>query len=112
MVALRNHGGFCCGVSHIYGFPENLGYKDQALRRVKEIIQDFNGRNRVTCQMLEVVLTEGQSKIFHKDLTELGFRLVTRFRNKNSRNLVNVYHYSHPYNLRKWERTDDEVSTS
>lgn len=89
MVSRTGHGGGCCGVRHLYAF------------RGDETQATLNRYTREAGQagiMLEAVLTNGQmqrSPALRGRLIEAGFRPVTSFRNGNSGNTCNVFHY-HP----------------
>lgn len=91
------HGGGCCGMYHIQGFPigedvKNLKVVKDALAAVgNQIIEPGEGR------LCEIVLTDGQIEampVLVKGLKELGFKLKTRFKNRNSGNYCNVLHWS------------------
>ncbi len=79
------HGGECCGMTHIYniGGPTTLSYIDRQL-------QDLPHHHCV-----EIVLTDGQiraNKTIVRGLKQRGFKLVSRFLNDNSGNYCNVLH--------------------
>ncbi len=79
------HGGECCGMSHIHniGGPTTLSFIDRRL-------EDFPHHHCV-----EIVLTDNQikdSKALMKGIKKRGFKLVSRFLNDNSGNYCNVLH--------------------
>lgn len=111
------HGGGCCGVTHVADFGP--APKEAALRRFKTIVETFaddlydgacrnglegewvedswdgwksNGK-KFSC-ILEACLTDGQMRGWAPHLKEAGFKVVNRFLNSNSGNVVNVLHYN------------------
>lgn len=91
MIRIASHGGGCCGIRHI---------KDFGIDTTKESImaQLSSTRQHSTQGMLvEVVLTNRQCKMYPDHprwLQELGFKVVSRFKNPNSGNICNVFHYN------------------
>lgn len=92
------HGGRCCGVDHIYGFSYLRSRPVLGLDAgSKEIVKSFQDRvatwkRNNPSRMLEACLTDSQMMKWAPYLQEAGFKLVTRFRNSNSENTVNVLH--------------------
>jgi hypothetical protein len=112
------HGGGCCGITHIVEFGPQPNEK--SLRRFKELVNSFpdeqyegvcrdgfegewvedgwdekwksNGK-KFSC-ILEACLTDRQMQGWAPHLKEVGFKVVTRFPNSNSGNVVNVLHYN------------------
>jgi hypothetical protein len=81
------HGGLCCGVSHLHSFYDYVGDME------KHIKTTINRRNDPIPHMYEVVLADTQnSRARQEVLTNLGFKLVTQFKNGNSGNECYVYH--------------------
>lgn len=86
---IRRHGGGCCGIDHIVGFQYGvLSPLD---------VENFNRRisnwkRRYASRMLEACLTDSQMRNWAPHLQKVGFKLGPRFRNSNSRNIVNVLH--------------------
>jgi len=114
---INEHGGDCCGINHIYGFPLPFTKKTVlALEKQIEMFKDDyknydDNEDHEGCVLLEAVLNERQyrnkgdgesspnfqGKTWHQVLLEHGFKLVTVFRNINSENLCYVYHlYEEP----------------
>ena len=105
---VSDHGGECCGVSHIFGFgsrPSNYSdscndpsccppRKDQLtkLQKLDDIISKAN-RDYPKGRLYEVALTVDQTEAWHDPLTERGFFLGPRFLNQNSGNAVQMYYY-------------------
>lgn len=90
-MARRVHGGSCCGINHSVGY--SLGGNAEIIRR--EIRGDKAGLAHG--MLLEVVVTDPQlirQPCLGPILAEEGFKLVTRFKNPNSSNIVNVFHYT------------------
>lgn len=90
MIIERNHGGGCCGIAHAIGFYNYEQYA-QHQKRFKDIVKTKMEMN----MMVEVAVTNSQLKSspqLIKDLSDLGFKRVSVFRNGNSNNIVNVFH--------------------
>lgn len=95
---IRRHGGHCCGVDHIWDFDylrsrSVLGLDAVSQERVdtfKRTIENWKYNN--ASRLLEACLTDSQMNGWAPYLQEVGFTLVTRFRNSNSENTVNVLH--------------------
>lgn len=90
-MARRGHGGSCCGINHSVGY--SFGGNAERIRR--EIRGDKIGL--ANGMLLEVVVTDPQlisQPCLGPILAEEGFQLVTRFKNPNSPNIVNVFHYT------------------
>lgn len=105
MRQLTNHGGHCCGMNHIWGF-ETIPTQAEVNTLLNLSSIDINNNN--SCILREVVLNKTQ--LTHKGivsipangrgkpmswgeiLEELGFKLVTNFKNRNTANLVFVFH--------------------
>lgn len=92
MVATNAHGGRCCGIKHIY----NLGMSPtQGNIKAIEDIVDWNGKGASEhCQLLEVVINGAQARRgWKRELKRLGFRYVSKFKNRNSGHVVYVFHW-------------------
>lgn len=86
MVRIRNHGGMCCGARHIYDFVDDV---PEEMRRTKNLIQR-SGKGR----LYEVILNYNQVRFGYLDpLLEMGFRLVTKFKNSTGGTCY-VLHYA------------------
>lgn len=91
MVTRSNHGGYCCGAQHLYNFNYHTT-KEEIEMRLAQTRQYANQG-----QLVEVILTNRQCKELPnvpKWLQEIGFKLVNRFKNPNSGNICNVFHYN------------------
>lgn len=91
MTVLRSHGGSCCGMRHIWGFHDRET-KAELQRHLADTKQ-----HPTQGMLVEVVLTNAQCRRnpnHPKWLQELGFKLVSRFKNPNSGNICNVFHYN------------------
>lgn len=108
---MESHGGYCCGMRHLYGFNEG---DDTTLRHVKgflkrsnqtvsgaadieamRIYEETQAVNRKRGKIIEVVLTDDQIQRMPKTcnyLKEYGFKLVHRFDNSTG-SICNVLHY-------------------
>lgn len=85
-----NHGGYCCGVNHLYSFPAHRPIASGSFLTLKNAIAGV--RSGVS---IEVVLTDLQSQLWAPSLVKLGFKPVFRFRNANSTRLLTVFFF-HP----------------
>jgi hypothetical protein len=88
MAYRTNHGGGCCGITHIRDF---LYFVDNDIQSLNSNIPSKG----VTNHLYEVVLTEHQVRQKPALLAALKakqFRLVSQFRNKNSGNICYVFH--------------------
>ena len=118
-----NHGGGCCGMSHLSSFGATLTGNwythidggERRLEYVEDVANDLvklvrtRSQRRTGCA--EVVLTDDQMTqddyLWHKALLKAGFVRVTRFLNSNSDNYCNIYHG--PYGQPKAVRADPLV---
>lgn len=97
----RGHGGGCCGASHLSGFhgtPDLVwpfhsggngtdtmgGQFDAALQYI---------RKTRAAGRIEIILKRDQVKNWEAFILERGFRLVSRFINSNTSNMLTVYEY-------------------
>ena len=106
-VLMRNHGGECCGISHVMDFcinPTDSDFKYN-LDMIKELQEESVNKENGTGVMLEVVLADFQFKLWRPELLKLGFKEVTRFVNDNSNNTCAVFHYVHQVARRPIPRT-------
>lgn len=98
---IADHGGNCCGIKHVVGFGEAFtDYRGMELdQNVEDYLEEYgncNKDNKTTFNgLLEATLTDQQMAAgWAAELKKRGFRLVTRFKNSNSGNYVNVLHYT------------------
>ena len=92
MAGLTYHGGRCCGMRHIFSFLGNETRED-----IENLIRLQTRQNVNQGMLIEVVLTNGQCRSSPRlpvMLQEVGFKLVNRFRNPNTGNICNVFHYN------------------
>lgn len=89
------HGGGCCGMTHISDFPsivdaENKKDRAAMIDAFDEALNDV-GTNLSHC--IEVVLIDDQLREgWLRIIQKRGFKRVSRFRNSNSNNVCNVFH--------------------
>jgi len=112
------HGGRCCGVSHVYFFPnftaegprllqeniqgwimdmesaieEDFRYYDEEGNFIREAPQ-WEKENRPFSHLIEVVLIDSQMQQWGPSLKSFGFELVKRWFNDNSGNWCNLLVY-------------------
>lgn len=106
------HGGDCCGVSHVVGFPfegptaENKKVLDEVMKdAVNDLYQSamygflYEGENPPIelsdfSHLLEACLTDPQMVVWAAHLKERGWELQRRWHNSNSGNYVNLLTYA------------------
>ena len=88
----------CCGILILNG----VGYSDTD-DGAEALVKELNRvvlRNGPYGQLVTKNLTDNQlsysamKEVFLPEIFKRGWRLVTRFRNPNSGNIVNVFHYT------------------
>lgn len=114
------HGGSCCGITHVFGFHEITQDVEKSLNNVLKYFLDdyYDNENQLegyeayeddwdrdpeivkkyplrkfSC-ILEACLTDEQMIKYSLILKNKGFKVVNRFLNSNSGNVVNVLHYN------------------
>lgn len=107
---LEEHGGGCCGITHIYDFWNT---SERGVASLRKYINTFLDKTYLGAQgdgweledgciltkrkfscVLEACLTDQQMVFWAPIMKEIGFRIVNRFLNSNSGNCVNVLHYN------------------
>ena len=93
----HQHGGDCCGITHISGFQlDNEGTKAGTLRSLDTELEVIEAQvGAAPCEgsrLVEAVLAGGQIPMWEKDLLDRGFARVSSFKNANSGNTCVVYH--------------------
>ncbi len=102
----NGHGGACCGIRHIYSFPivtatiaEKVEWIKVAVKACVNVydentdLYNLSSHNTDAWQMLiEVVLIGNQLPCWQEALLEVGFKLISMFRNSNSGNTCYVFH--------------------
>jgi len=86
------HGGGCCGITHIVGMPEDRGFTLEAIHLALE--GAFDDGTIETDHLYEVVITDGQAEENPElaySLTETGFQPVCRWRNANTGNILTKF---------------------
>lgn len=100
------HNNHCCGMRSVYDF----GHAGPVPRKLREFQAKFEigsegyydqGHEQQRNILMEVVLTDNQlhaidpvtGRTWVDVLREKGFRRVSRFRNDNSGNICNVFHW-------------------
>jgi hypothetical protein len=116
MLTLRVHGGHCCGVAHLHGFPSSLNNIQQALSTSPNTFKPMSGhtncyntsappeeaQDRVdrwlalrdrgtTYNITEAYLSTGQIGIWGPFLVSRGFEKVAQCYNSNSGNQIACY---------------------
>lgn len=92
MPYIETHGGHCCGIRHIHAFETY--YSDDAAR-LRRLVNNYKNESGDACFLLEVVTADFQEKEWPQlveDLKELRFRVVSKFRNANTGNIIRVWH--------------------
>lgn len=97
---INEHGGHCCGIKHILGFPTMAS--ERAVSDFNILVGDFlaevdegeESEENGGTMLLEAVLTDYQLAQWGKILTGKGFKLVNSFTNVNSGNDCNIYHFT------------------
>jgi len=92
----NNHGGRCCGVTHIAGIGSGPYWDGKS----KTFLSSFSFSRS---HLYEIVLTDHQMEHLPKTLAkmkQLKFKRVSRFLNSNSGNYCNVFH-KHPVARKK-----------
>lgn len=95
-MAVRQHGGGCCGMRHSSGYSLN----NDTYRIYEKIREDKRCRDRG--RLIEVVVTDSQLRSqssLGPILAAEGFRLVSRFTNDNTGNICNVFHFIEKRNI-------------
>lgn len=107
------HGGACCGISHIYNFPEKfynadaINYRDDRLRcimneaeaeaRIRYLIEQYPRQRGKTPEkfnrLWEIVLTQEQRKTWGAVIEKIGFKPTLEFINSNTNHKLTVFHY-------------------
>ena len=100
---VQEHGGECCGVTHILGFHENNGFygypttPEGLVALIRDDLEDgdydYDPDHPLMGHLFEAILTDRQPAKYHKMLTDYGFKEVNAFKNSNSGNVCRVYHY-------------------
>jgi len=112
------HGGGCCGISHVYWFPEDVNetwlnqQMTDAIEEVEDLATAQVERGGLTAwkgkfgHAIEVCLTDDQMVVWAVTLKKKGFKLGLRWLNNNSGNYCNLLswapkkaHKKRPY---KW----------
>ena len=113
-IRLYRDGGKCCGIRCLEGFgsggptPNRLRELDTCMARGASVLHEQTGETYIISEgdhgpnenhLITAVLTDDQLSVqddgrrWGDVLTDKGFKLVTRFTNRNSRgNVVNVFH--------------------
>ncbi len=93
-----NHGGGCCGISHIRGFFESV--TPSRVTQLRNYIRNLAGASPAgeyhsndRGRLIEVVLNDREYH-WHETLINEGFIETTSFVNSNSGRTITVYHYT------------------
>src|SRR5688572_27900996 len=106
------HGGNCCGASHVYNFSHvvderEILFLDEAIRNAIETVEEGALDNcpwdedtdqpivpwKKFGHLIEVVLTDQQMVNWAATLKAKGFKLHRRWKNDNSGNYCNLLSY-------------------
>jgi hypothetical protein len=99
-MAVRPHGGGCCGMRHSVGYSFPLG--ENLPQSIYKKIRD-DKESRGVGRLIEVVVTDNQLNGIPElgpILIKEGFKLVNSFRNSNSGNVCRVFHFIEEDNLK------------
>lgn len=108
------HGGDCCGITHLHDFPcTGMSEKDR-IERLRSEIKDLvtpefpplSGKSGFL-HAVEAVLITSQLPMWERPLRKVGFRPVFSFKNGNSGNICTVF-----YLCARFRRRGDEVTFS
>lgn len=97
----EDHGGGCCGMTHVYEFPDlktdctEKGNREAAIDGFLSTVTQTDTRHYANTgsHLYEVVLLDSQLRSgWLYVLQKAGFRRVSRFLNSNSGNICNVFH--------------------
>lgn len=89
---VKTHGGWCCGISHIYDIPPYSKKQEKRLEE-KTKIESRSDRSDDKGRLVEVVLTNKKSQEWHDAVKRIGYVEVSRFKNSSTANICIVYHY-------------------
>lgn len=105
---INNHAGECCGIRDIEDFesryrrgPLERHLDESMANEVEEVLDGLrvdgeeppeNGSILFTAVLTDQQLTNNEDLV--RLLKKKGFTLVNRFRNLNSGNICNVFHYT------------------
>lgn len=103
-VQMTNHGGAysCCGMRHLAFFDDywtqmNEDLAVQLMTDERARVADQNEVDdldeSISDLLFEAVLTEDQMMTWREPMRRMGFRVVTKFQNLNSDNVVYVLHH-------------------
>lgn len=93
----------CCGIQHIMGHSEG-GLNGDYTRYGYPTAEELDRMTIVKNILYEITLTNKQCRENPEYIALIqrkGFRLVTTFKNPNSGNICNVFHYSSNMNARR-----------
>lgn len=101
-IVIDDHGGGCCGIRNLSYFNGRIGevqdlegYIKRHLDSLPANADEDDRGDEDSCYLSEIVLTDWQMKEYPELLTKmktLGFKRVSRFKNKNTNNVCNVFH--------------------
>lgn len=108
LLLVNEHGGGCCGVKHISGFPFISSNAKTIVKQKIALVKDAvdkaidryehyeegaskNSRENWTCA-INVVLIDSQLEQWQTAVEAVGFKHVLRFKNSNSGNYCNVFY--------------------
>lgn len=92
---VTGHGGNCCGINHLYEFPDldDAGGKEERKAMIAAFIYALQSIGSDLRNIVEVVLTDEQLRSgWLRVVQRNGFKRVSRFKNSNSGNVCNIFH--------------------
>lgn len=104
---IDQHGGECCGASHIFNFGRWSSEAERELVRIRDRRLEYweEDEDRLPSHLFEVVLTDQQlcddNRAWVVALKRCGFRFVTRWYNSNSGNYCNMFVWNRAARTRK-----------
>lgn len=88
---IAKHGGCCCGIHHIYGFPDVGLSSTEKIQGINEVVtravEDDDWPHAV-----EAVLADYQISEWRRALNAVGFKQAFKFVNGNSGNRCFVFY--------------------
>jgi hypothetical protein len=95
---IEEHGGECCGMRHLHGFPDNEATPEERENWLKNAVfnciesyGDAEDVEHLWRSCIEVVLNEHQLSDWCAILEKQGFKQVFSFLNSNSGNECHVF---------------------
>lgn len=87
---LRNHGGECCGITHIFQMCLPTCKEKGCGNRLGKFIKQIEDMR--PSGIIEIVLTTKQKTEWQSEMDKYEFKEVNSAMNSNSRNTIHVFH--------------------